>query len=187
MPGGSSHTEPEERLAPSSAPPRHLRPNAVAYNAALGACGRASSAESALQLLKRMDQLQAGFSQRSPGTSIEFHGILLVEEARLGGKLPWKTASIALWKQNLHILALWQDLLILFNTVFLLPMRAPGSLASNPTYPTVPRPWQLCLEQFHLRPCAVCSTGDPRRSSGPSAPTEPPSVHAGAGTSGKAH
>eukprot|EP00913_Durusdinium_trenchii_P027363 g25670.t1 len=48
----------------------HLRPNAVAYNAALGACGRASSAESALQLLKRMDQLQIQRTKRTYGAAI---------------------------------------------------------------------------------------------------------------------
>ncbi|CAJ1426387.1 unnamed protein product [Effrenium voratum] len=45
--------------SPGSPAARSVAPGVVAYNAALGACGRASSAESAAQLLRRMDRLQA--------------------------------------------------------------------------------------------------------------------------------
>ena len=43
----------------AASPHRRCTPNAIAYNSALGACGRARSAETALELLKRMDRQQA--------------------------------------------------------------------------------------------------------------------------------
>ena len=59
--------------SPGSPAARSVAPGVVAYNAALGACGRASSAESAAQLLRRMDRLQAS-AKRSRSCRLAWGG-----------------------------------------------------------------------------------------------------------------
>ena len=56
----------------------------VAYNSALGACGKARSAELALELVKRMDRQQADFGENCLRGDVEGEGFQMESQERFG-------------------------------------------------------------------------------------------------------